>query len=146
MGLDFKKVKDDFRVALQFTSKQNIVGDLGYDDEGFHFERQVGQRYLVPITSTATMELEARDANAWQINLEGNVTSFTFNHAIIGTYIIKFVQDAVGGRTVTFSGSTFKWQAGTAPDLSGQPANSVSLVSFFCDGTNFYGSYIRNLS
>lgn len=145
MGLDFRKIKDDFRVALQFTSKQNIRGSLGYDDEGFHFERQVGQRYLVPITSTATMELEARDANIWEIHLVGNITSFGFKHGIIGTQLIKFVHDAVGGHSVTFD-STFKWEGNNPPDLSLGGQNSVWLVNLFCDGTNYYGTYLTNLS
>ena len=144
MGLDFRRIKNDFRVALRFTSKQNIVKDFSYDDDGFTFEGQVGQRALVPISSTTTMELEGRDANIWEINLVGDVTSFGFKHGIIGTYIVKFVQDAVGGRTVTFD-ATFKWEGGVAPDLSGQVASSVTLVSLFCDGTNFYGTYVRNL-
>ena len=145
MGLDFRKIKDDFRVALQFTSKQNIEGALGYDDEGFHFERQVGQRLITPITSTTTMELEARDANLWEIDLVGNVTSFGFKHGIIGTYLVKFVQDAVGGHSVTFD-ATFKWQDSSAPDFSLAGANAVWIVNLFCDGTNYYGTYLTNLS
>ena len=145
MGLDFRKIKDDFRVALQFTSKQNIPGSLGYDDEGFHFERQVGQRLITPITSTTTMELEARDANLWEIDLVGNVTSFGFKHGIIGTYLVKFVQDAVGGHSVTFD-ATFKWQDSSAPDFSLAGANAVWIVNLFCDGTNYYGTYLTNLS
>ena len=145
MGLDFRKIKDEFRVALQFTSKQNIKGALGYDDEGFHFERQVGQRLITPVTSTATMELEGRDANIWQVNLVGNVTSFGFKHPIIGTYIVKFVHDAVGGHSVTFD-SDWKWQNGIGPTISDGTANSVYIVNLFCDGTNYYGAYLTNLS
>lgn len=139
-----RKIIDSFRVGWRFVSRQNIEGTLLFDDEGFTFKGQVGQRFLEPIVSSNIMELEARDANIWVIELNENVTSFDFKHAIVGTYIIKFIQDDIGTRTVTFP-ANFKWGNGTAPDFSEQLANSVSIVSLFCDGINFYGTYVRNL-
>lgn len=52
-----------------------------------------------------------------------------------GTYIVKFVQDVVGTRVVTWPAS-FKWPSGVAPVLS-TPANTVDLLSMYYDGTNF---------
>ena len=147
MAINIKKTQDGFgiRPALQFKSRQNIEGSLGFDDDGFTFEGQVGQRYLQPVTSTSTMELDAREANIWKINLVGSVTSFGFKHGTIGTYIIQFIHDAVGGHTVTFA-SNFKWQGGTAPLISAGAANSVYIVNVFYDGTNYYGTFLNDLS
>jgi len=43
-----------------------------------------------------------------------------------------------GGRTVTWPGSNILWPGGVAPSLS-SAANTIDIVSFYFDGTNFYG-------
>jgi hypothetical protein len=68
--------------------------------------------------------------------LTGNVT-YTFtapaNH---GRVQIRLIQDATGGRTVTWPASV-RWPGGTAPAVN-TGANTIHIVTFFYDGTNFY--------
>ncbi len=52
--------------------------------------------------------------------------------------VLIIVQDATGGRLITWSGMTIKWVDGTAPTLS-TAANAEDIVSFYFDGTNYYG-------
>ena len=62
------------------------------------------------------------------------------------TYILIVKQDATGGRT--FAGgwnAVFKWKGGTAPTLSAG-ANAVDIITFVCDGTNYYGVDSLNFS
>ena len=59
----------------------------------------------------------------------------------VGTYILHILQDGTGNRTITTWNSVYKWPANVAPVLS-TAANSRDIVSFICDGTNMYGSYI----
>jgi len=76
--------------------------------------------------------------NKQKSTLTDNVT-FTFT-APPGpcNLILKLVQDATGSRTVTWP-ATVKWPSnGTAPTLS-TGANDVDIVSFYFDGTNYYG-------
>ena len=75
--------------------------------------------------------------NKQKSTLTGNCT-FTFT-APSGpcNLILKLVQDGTGSRTVTWP-ATVKWPEGTAPTLS-TAANSVDIVSFYYDGTNYHG-------
>jgi hypothetical protein len=55
-----------------------------------------------------------------------------------GNFILKVIQDVTGSRTVTWP-ATVKWDtAGTAPTLS-TAGGSVDIISFYYDGTNYYG-------
>jgi len=51
--------------------------------------------------------------------------------------ILMLIQDGVGSRTATWPG-TVKWAERTAPTLT-TTANYIDIVSFFYDGTNYYG-------
>ena len=51
---------------------------------------------------------------------------------------LVLIQDGTGSRTATWPG-TVKWpSAGTAPTLSTDPAD-IDIVTFFWDGTNYFG-------
>ena len=62
------------------------------------------------------------------------------------TYILIVKQDATGSRT--FAGgwnAVFKWKGGTAPTLS-TGGNAVDIITFVCDGANYYGVDSLNFS
>ena len=105
---------------------------------------------------TLTMNGEIDDGNsstadtiAWtsgnfhKSTLTGDVT-YTFT-APVGpcTLVLKLVQDGTGGREVTWP-ATVLWEGGNAPALSG--AGLTDIVSFYFDGTNYYGSCLYNMS
>jgi hypothetical protein len=70
------------------------------------------------------------------ITLTGNAT-ITMPTATSGKSFIMFLkQDATGSRTVTWS--TVKWAGGTAPTIT-STASRQDILSFFADGTNWYG-------
>ncbi len=58
-----------------------------------------------------------------------------------GSYVLVVKQDGTGSRTITTWGTAFKWPAGTAPVLS-TTASTTDVFSFWCDGTNLYGTFI----
>lgn len=78
--------------------------------------------------------------NKQKSTLTGNCT-FTFT-APDGpcNLVLKLVQDGTGSRTVTWPG-TVKWPAGTAPTLTTDAAG-IDLVTFYWDGTNYFGAAI----
>ena len=51
--------------------------------------------------------------------------------------VLMLIQDGTGGRTATWP-ATVKWVGGSAPTLS-TAAGAVDIVSFYYDGTNYYG-------
>jgi hypothetical protein len=100
---------------------------------------------------TATFNGEIANGNSgtaatinWQtgqkqtITLTGNVT-FTFGAPLgVGNFLLRLVQDGTGSRTASWPG-TVKWVGGAAPTLS-TAAGAVDIVSFYWNGTNYYGS------
>jgi hypothetical protein len=58
--------------------------------------------------------------------------------------VLKLVQDATGSRVATWP-ATVKWSGGTAPTLT-TTANAIDIVTFYFDGTNYYGAWIGDFS
>lgn len=57
-----------------------------------------------------------------------------------GNFLLVLTQGAGGSKTITWPG-TVKWPSnGSAPTLS-TTAAEIDIISFFYDGTNYYGSY-----
>ncbi|MEN9513114.1 MAG: hypothetical protein RJB16_874, partial [Bacteroidota bacterium] len=71
-----------------------------------------------------------------------NITSLTTSNAAVGTYLIKFVQDATGSRTVSFP-AAWKWAGGVAPTLT-TTASKLDIVTLVYDGTLFYATIVKN--
>jgi len=58
--------------------------------------------------------------------------------------LLTLIQDATGSRSITWP-ATVKWAEGTAPTLS-TAAASVDIVTFFFNGTNYYGSLAKGFA
>jgi hypothetical protein len=87
-------------------------------------------------TPTSTITLALTNGTVQIITLGGNVT-ITMPTATAGkSFIMYLKQDATGSRTVTWS--TVKWAGGTAPTIT-STASRQDILSFFADGTNWYG-------
>jgi hypothetical protein len=90
-------------------------------------------------TPTSTITLDLANGTVQIITLGGNVT-VTMPTATSGkSFVMMLKQDATGSRTVTWS--TVKWAGGTAPTIT-STASRLDLLSFFADGTNWYGAVI----
>lgn len=76
------------------------------------------------------------------ITMNGNCT-FTMPAATEGKTFMVRIYTGAGGFTGTFTG--VKWAGGTAPTLTAT-AGRMDLVSFFSDGTNWYGSIVQNFT
>jgi hypothetical protein len=90
-------------------------------------------------TPTSTITLDLANGTVQIITLGGNVT-ITMPTATSGkSFVMLLKQDGTGSRTVTWS--TVKWAGGTAPTIT-STASRLDLLSFFADGTNWYGAVI----
>jgi len=94
------------------------------------------------ITAAATTTIDLSTGNVFTVNLGINVTTLTLTNPAVGTYLIKFVQDAIGTRNVTFP-ATWKWAGGAAPSLT-NTANKTDIVTLIYDGTTFYTTIVQN--
>jgi hypothetical protein len=86
--------------------------------------------------SSTAITLALTNGTVQIITLTGNAT-ITMPTATSGKSFIMFLkQDATGSRTVTWS--TVKWSGGLAPTIT-PTASRQDILSFFADGTNWYG-------
>ena len=86
--------------------------------------------------SSTAITLDLTNGTVQIITLTGTAT-ITMPTATSGKSFIMFLkQDATGSRTVTWS--TVKWAGGTAPTIT-STASRLDILSFFADGTNWYG-------
>ncbi|MFN5254083.1 MAG: beta strand repeat-containing protein, partial [Chitinophagaceae bacterium] len=93
-------------------------------------------------TASSSTSIDLSTGNVFTINLSANITSLTISNAAVGTYLIKFVQDATGSRTVSFP-AAWKWAGGIAPTLT-TTASKLDIVTLVYDGTLFYATIVKN--
>jgi len=87
-----------------------------------------------------TCTLDLSNANVHVIQMPaGNITIALSNVSVGQIFSIEIIQDATGGRTVTWF-STIRWVSGTAPTLSG--ANKKDTFVFRCTSSGNYDGYI----
>jgi hypothetical protein len=88
--------------------------------------------------SSTAITIDWRNGDAQSVTMTGNCT-FTFSNPVAGeTYLLKLTQDGTGSRTATWPAAV-KWPAATAPTLT-TTAAGIDIVSFYYDGTNYYGA------
>ena len=87
--------------------------------------------------SSTADTIDWNNGNKEKSTLTGNCTYTFTSPSGPCNLTFKVIQDATGSRTVTWP-ATVKWGAGTAPTLS-TAANSIDIVTFYFDGTNYYG-------
>lgn len=93
--------------------------------------------YMVNLAGAAAT-IDWNDSASQWIILGANAT-FTFTAPPAGARVmLRVIQDGTGSRTVTWP-STVRWLGGSAPTLS-TTAGDVDIVTFFFDGTTYWGS------
>lgn len=102
----------------------------------------VGQYYSSQTTCTTT--LNWNDGNAQRITLANGAQTFTFaNGQAGGRYLVKLKQPAAGAAgTVTWPASVL-WPSATPPTLTATNGQT-DIITFYFDGTNFFGGYTLN--
>jgi|GEM_PF-1998319 len=97
-----------------------------------------GSEYANGSQSGPSYTLDWANGQKQAITLAGNITSLTITAPPgVGNFLLRILQDATGGRTITWPGSV-KWAGGAAPTLS-VGANAVDIVTFYYNGTNYFG-------
>jgi hypothetical protein len=121
-------------IGAATASSINSTGDI------------TAKRYKLTIpaatTASSNTSLDLSTGNVFTINLSTNISTLTLTNAAVGTYLVKFVQDATGSRTVSFP-AAWKWAGGTAPTLT-STASKLDIVTLVYDGTTFYATIVKN--
>jgi hypothetical protein len=98
---------------------------------------------VVAIGNSGTAQtLSLTNGTVQTVTMTGNCT-FTMPTATAGKSFILIAATGAGGFTGTFT--SVKWSGGTAPTLT-TTASRWDVISFFADGTNWYGSATQNFS
>ena len=91
--------------------------------------------------SGGTLALSFASGNIVNLTLNAS-TTLTFAGHVVGTYIIEVTQGGAGSNTLTYPASV-KWSGGTAPTLT-TAVGKTDILTFYHDGTNFFGTYSLN--
>lgn len=94
------------------------------------------------VMGTKTIDLTKK--NKQKVLLTGNATLTFTNPGGPSSIILRVVQDATGNRVITWP-SSVKWVQGVIPTLS-TGGNSIDIVAFYFDGTDYYGNISHNFS
>ena len=89
--------------------------------------------------SGTTQTLSLTNGTVQTVTMTGNCT-FTMPTATAGKSFILIVSTGAGGFTGTFT--SVKWPSNTAPTLT-TTATRWDILTFFADGTNWYGTYAQ---
>lgn len=93
--------------------------------------------------SGASKTIDWGNGNKQKITLTANSTLTFTNPSGPCNIVLKVVQDGTGSRTVTWDGDV-KWSGG-APTLS-TGAGDIDILTFYFDGTNYYGAFLGDFS
>jgi hypothetical protein len=95
----------------------------------------------VALTDGANVAWDLAAAPVATLTLGGNRTLDNPTNKRAGaSYALLVTQDGTGTRTLAY-GTEYKWMDGAAPILTPTAARK-DLLTFYCDGTNLYGSVL----
>jgi hypothetical protein len=95
------------------------------------------------LTDGANIDWNLNTGQVATVTLGGNRTMNAPTNLRVGTFILHVIQDATGSRTITWN-AVFKWPAAVAPTLT-TTGSRRDIISFVCDGTNLYGSFLPDV-
>lgn len=126
------EIGDDWDGTQGVQSAEDIQATLDRDDP------------VIQTTTGSALTISLADKKRHHhVILEHNVTSIALVDVPgVGTYEVEFIQDAVGGRTVTGWSGNVVWAEGTAPTLEGA-ANTGKLTRLHYQGPSqdlYFGS------
>lgn len=146
------RVADAATLGMVSTTDQTFGGNKTFANNlivtgtGTFNSNLTAKRYIstqpTAINSTTTTTVDLSTGNIFHIDLVTNITTLTLNNTAVGTYILKFKQDATGGRTVVFPAG-WLWSGGSVPTVT-STANKTDVITLVYDGTNYYASAIQN--
>jgi hypothetical protein len=122
------------------NSTKNVNGFLYNKGNGRTEFRQASDNTVQTLTDGSTITWNAASGVNASLSLGGTGRTLTISNPIVGqTYHIKIAQNGTGKTISTWPSGTL-WVNGIPPTLS-TVSGSVDLVTFYYDGTNYFGDY-----
>lgn len=110
------------------------------------------QKTATVSSSSGTLTLDLAQTKAFEITLTENITTVALLNPVpsgtFGEYVIKFVQDGTGSRTVTGWPAAVKWPGGTAPTITTTATTGTDTIRLrtWDGGTTWFGTFDQNFS
>jgi len=120
----------------------NLAGSLDFNSDLVKYNGQVACAYTDQGAVVANQSPDWSNGNIQKFTLSANINidAPVVGTVQPGTYILILEQGAGAPYTIGSWNAVYKWTAASgAPTLSGAPGD-VDIITFVCDGTNFYGS------
>ena len=130
-GMTYNKTTDTLSIAnLDVTTGLSSELDAAANSIGFTAQSATGD---------GTTTVDWRNGNKFNFQFGAFNETFTFTAPTKpGNFLLKMVQDSTGSRTATWP-ATVKWPSGTAPTLTTTATTGTDIISFYYDGTNYWG-------
>jgi hypothetical protein len=95
-------------------------------------------------SGTLTVDFSAGQKHTVTLNASPSTIVFTAP-AGIGNFMLVIKQGTPNTNTMTGWPATVKWPGGTAPTIT-TGASKVDVLSFYWDGTNYWGQFAQNFT
>jgi hypothetical protein len=95
-------------------------------------------------TAGAADTIDWNAGNTQRSTLDENVTYTFTDPPGPARLVLRIIQDVSGTNTVTWPASV-EWEGGTPPTISAG-GDAIDVISFYHDGTTYYGSFLQNFS
>jgi len=117
---------------IKLDSSPELGGELDCGAHSIGFTQQTA-------TGDGTTTIDWKLGNKFQFTFGSQNDTFTFTAPSNPCNILlKLIQDGTGSRTATWP-ATVKWVGGTAPTLTTEAA-AIDIITFYWDGTNYFGA------
>lgn len=128
----------DASALLPRDGSRTVTGTINFNNNDVDNAKTVSYNGLITGSGNGAQTITWSNGNKQKFTLSGGNATFTFV-APAGqcNLVLELVQDATGGRTVTWP-SSVKWPNDTAPTLT-TTGSRTDLICFFYDGTNYVG-------
>lgn len=135
-------------LTIQISGGLTTIGGDGYFEENVVISGQLSQGSIHGNIPDATAQsINWNNGNSQTLDLEnasGTVAVTMSNGKIGASYVLKVIQDSATARALTWDAEVL-WQGGLAPTIS-TGNNAEDILTFWYDGTNYYGNFAQDYS
>lgn len=141
IGSGFRLLKPAGQEIKTLAAGQGIAIDSTTNTDQITI-KSTGPNYTVQtLTDGSTITWDVSQGVNSVVTLAGTGRTLSITNPTAGHYYtIRIIQDGAGSKTITTWPTNTKWPGGIGPTLT-TTASRYDIVTFYYDGTNYYGTY-----
>jgi len=130
--------------VVKLTGTQTVAGDKTLSGNTSFANYTEGVVAIGTVGASHTFALTNGTVQTATLT-SGTACTFTMPTATAGKSFVVPLRQPASGSTTTATFTGVKWSGGTAPTITAT-LGRLDVISFFADGTNWYGSFIQNFT